>query len=233
MFIEAHASFFTLILITQDSNLIKKWKNILEGITVLDDVGEDQSKRIKEEIQSRVHEKAARAKARSQMIYFFMLGSSILFTFFSLSFIFFLSDHFVIVGAFHVSTFILFAMSWLMNNALIAARNNEIEKLHRNFHLFFSTVFIFLISQLIGWQHLMSLQQEWDMQGNAYALFLLITIVHFLHILVGLLMAFQLLKKVRAYQVHSKSIMFLNAVTWYWHFLGFVWIVIYIIGVLN
>lgn len=194
---------------------------------------EEQSKRIKEEVQARVHEKTARAKARSQMVYFFMLSSSILFTFFSLSFIFFLAEHFVIVGAFHVSTLILAAISGLMFKSLEAAKENEVEQLHRYFHLFFTAVFLFLISQLIGWKHLMALQNEWEVQGNAYALFLLITIVHFSHILVGMLMAFKLLKKVRAYQVHSKSILFLKAVTWYWHFLGIVWIVVYIIGMTN
>lgn len=183
---------------------------------------------LKKEIEERVREKTALAHARSQMVYFFMVGSSILFTFLSVSFLFFLSTHFLIVPAFHVSTIALLFVSWFIHRSYQAAQNNQLEELHKYFNFFFTAIVVFLIIQLIGWQELISVQDK--REGDVYVLFLVITFVHFLHILVGLIMSFKLHRKVKNFQIHSKSILFMKAVTWYWHFLGIVWLFFYIMG---
>ena len=77
---------------------------------------------------------------------------------------------------------------------------------------------VFLTVQLIGWQELSE-------NNHSFRNILLpFAFVHILHVMIGLGLLTNVFLKLKAYQVHSKEMVFAKNAFRFWHFLGVVWV---------
>jgi cytochrome c oxidase subunit 3 len=114
-----------------------------------------------------------------------------------------------------------------------AAKNDEISR-NRSFLAITLVLGIaFCLLQYSGWKYLTSIglpfvPQE-DMVGGISASFLyVVTVFHFLHVIGGLLLlAIALFRSFRL-QVHRKDLLFIRITNTYWHFVGVLWIYLFL-----
>ncbi len=89
----------------------------------------------------------------------------------------------------------------------------------------------FSIFQIIGWKDLN--QQYKNLIGSQlyskYMLFVGISGFHLLHLAIGLLLCLVLILDHFRFKLHAKSINKLRYVSYYWHFVGTVWVILFLL----
>ncbi len=127
-----------------------------------------------------------------------------------------------------LSTLLIILSSLTMQKACNAVQRNVQAALKRNILYTLLLGFIFLIMQSWNWYHLV--QAEFLMSTNLYAFtFYLLTGLHAVHVLGGLIPL--LITALRAYNNVYNAVHFggIKYCTMYWHFLGIVWLVMFLI----
>lgn len=81
----------------------------------------------------------------------------------------------------------------------------------------------FSVIQIFNWFEIVD---DHPLQQN---IFLPITIVHFLHIVIGLLLLIGVRNKIKKCEIHSKNLSYFKRVNFFWHYLGVLWIFILVI----
>lgn len=85
----------------------------------------------------------------------------------------------------------------------------------------------FLVLQFLGWRDLVTNQIY--LVGNPSGSFLyVITGLHGLHIISAIVFLLIVLASVFRYRVHSKSLLQIEMCTTYWHFLGGLWLYLFV-----
>ena len=142
---------------------------------------------------------------------------------------------------FHVSTIVMIASSI----ALILANNYFFKEDFKKYRITIGFTFIagilFIILQLVGWNELIS--KGILLKNNMAAAFLyILSGLHIFHILIGILVlwvsfksALQNPKYVDAfiYSVNPPNILRLKLVSYYWHFVDLLWLVIYVFFIIK
>ena len=117
------------------------------------------------------------------------------------------------------------AAAWfiLVSSALIVMsqitiRKDDIEKAF--WFTAFGLVFglLFMVLQFIGWSELL------DSNTTCRNILFPFSLVHFIHILVGIILLLTVFAKIRKYKVHSRSKNYAFNVFMFWHFLGIIWL---------
>jgi len=117
------------------------------------------------------------------------------------------------------------AAAWfiLVSSALIVMsqitiRKDDIEKAF--WFTAFGLVFglLFMVLQFIGWSELL------DSNTTYRNILFPFSLVHFIHILVGIILLLTVFAKIRKYKVHSRSKNYAFNVFMFWHFLGIIWL---------
>ncbi len=100
-----------------------------------------------------------------------------------------------------------------------AIKKNEIRKafLLTGFGLWVGIVFGLI--QLLGLEKLLTVN---DAFRNILFPF---SILHFVHVVAGLILITIVLTRIKRFQIHSKALGFASNVFRFWHFLGIVWVV--------
>lgn len=120
---------------------------------------------------------------------------------------------------YEVATWFMLVSSALIILSQLSIREDNIEKAFRftGLGLFFGLLFSVL--QVIGWQELLS-------NNLAFRNILFpFSLIHFVHVSVGLVLLISVFIKIREYRVHSRSRQYAYNVFVFWHFLGVVWLV--------
>ncbi len=122
--------------------------------------------------------------------------------------------------------------SVLMHASYICAKRNEIIKL--KIALLLTTVlgFIFLVGQYAAWEQLV--EDGVFFVGNPSGSFIyVLTGVHAFHLISGLIFLIVVTVAAYSYKVHSKAMLQIEMCTTYWHFLGGLWLYLYLFLNLN
>jgi len=132
----------------------------------------------------------------------------------------------------YFSTAILIISSATMHWAYISARRDNMAMLKVATGVTLLLGIFFLLAQFSGWRSLV--EQGVYFVGNPAGSFLyILTGLHALHIVSGLIFLLILLYSVINYRVHSKRMLLMEMGSTYWHFLDILWVYLLIFLILN
>lgn len=139
---------------------------------------------------------------------------------------------FELPDAFLTSTILVIASSITMWMASRAAKNNEITKLKITLSLTILLGIAFLVSQFLGYKQLV--EGGIFLVGNPAGSFVyVISLVHAIHILAAIIALVVTFVASLKYKVHSKSMRGIQLSATFWHFVGILWIYLYVVLLLN
>lgn len=127
----------------------------------------------------------------------------------------------------YYSTAIILVSSITMHAAYYAAKSDNISRV--NFFLYLTLILgiSFLVSQYLALYALAD--QDIHFVGNPSGSFVIaISFVHFLHIIGGIIFLIIILNSTYKLKIHSKSLSQMEMCITYWHFLGGVWLYLFL-----
>lgn len=134
-----------------------------------------------------------------------------------------------------VNTVVIILSSVTMQLAHNAAKNNNLSFLKNMLLATIGLGVAFLIGQWNGWATLV--QEDVYFGGPtsnpAGSFMYVLTGVHGFHLVTGLIFLFAVLFASLKYKIHSKNMLRIQLCTIYWHFLGGLWLYLYIFLKLN
>ena len=134
---------------------------------------------------------------------------------------------------FLTTTFIIILSSVSMHFAYISAKRNNIKNIRFGLIITAVLAVAFLVGQweaiwgqLVGSGH--------HLVGNPAGSFIYIFVgLHFVHLIGAMVFLFIVLRKAFKYQVHSKSMVRIEMCATFWHFLGGLWLYLYLFLIFN
>lgn len=172
----------------------------------------------KEILQARLDEKRRMQAAGRMMTKLFIATSSLIFVTFIFVWLFQNFPAIAIPTIYEVATWFILVSSALIIMSQLKIKEDEIEKAFKFIVLGLFSGLLFLILQFAGWNELL------DSNMNYRNILFPFSLVHFMHVLIGMVLLLAVLRKMRDYQVHSKAKHFAFNVFMFWHFLGMVWL---------
>lgn len=139
---------------------------------------------------------------------------------------------FELPALFDYTTVLIVLSSVAMHWAFISAKRNEIKNIR--IALVLTSIFgvAFLYGQYMAWNALVD--QGVFFVGNPAGSFLyVLTGIHGFHLISGIIFLGIVLNSAFKYKIHSKSLVQLEICTTYWHFLGGLWLYLYLFLTLN
>lgn len=133
---------------------------------------------------------------------------------------------------FNVTSVVIVISSITMQMAYYFAKKNNLIGIRVNLAITGLLAIAFVIGQVLSWEELVAQDVYWV--GNAAGSFIYIfTGLHGLHLIGGLIFLAIVLVNAFKYKVHSKSMVQIEMCTTYWHFLGGLWLYLYLFLILN
>jgi cytochrome c oxidase subunit 3 len=138
-------------------------------------------------------------------------------------------------AGFIYTTVVLLLSSATVQWAWLAARKNELKQVRVALLLTLAFGLAFLVGQYLMWSQLVDQRIFFaGTDSNPSGSFLyVLTGVHGFHLITGLIFLLIVLRKSFNYQVHSRQMLSIGNVTIYWHFLGALWLYLYLFLLLN
>jgi cytochrome c oxidase subunit 3 len=133
---------------------------------------------------------------------------------------------------FYTTTGIILVSSITMHWAYLAAKRDNLESV--KIATIITTILgvAFLVGQYLAWDALV--ENNVYFVGNPAGSFVyVLSGIHALHIVGGLVFLLILLRSALQYNVHSKSLSLIEMCVTYWHFLGGLWLYLFIFLLLN
>ena len=133
---------------------------------------------------------------------------------------------------FNVTSVIIVISSISLQFSYWAAKKNNLAQIR--FGLITTTVlaFAFLVGQYMSWGELVA--QDVFFVGNPAGSFIYVfTGLHAAHLIGGIIFLLIVVVNAFKYQVHSKNLNQLEMCVTYWHFLGGLWLYLYLFLILN
>jgi len=139
---------------------------------------------------------------------------------------------FELPGIFTFSTGIILISSITMQIGYFAAKSNSTGRLQLMLIITAVLGVIFLVAQVLGWGDLVS--KSVYFVGNPSGSFVyVITGFHGLHIVSALIFLLIVMRSASRDLIHSGNLAQIEMCTTYWHFLGFLWVYLYIFLTIN
>ena len=139
----------------------------------------------------------------------------------------------VLPNQFIINTILMLISSATMIWAQRAARQDNVEKVKLALSLTVVLGLAFLGGQLIAYGKLVDTNQYF-VGGNVSSSFVyVLTGMHGLHLVGGIVFLLIVLRLAFVAEVHSKSMMWIEMCSTYWHFLGGLWVYLYVFLSLN
>lgn len=133
---------------------------------------------------------------------------------------------------FNVTSILIVLSSISLHYAYISAKRNNLLQIRIGLIITTALAVSFLIGQYMSWGQLVS--QDVFFVGHPAGSFLYVfTGVHAAHLIGGIIFLGIVLFNAFNYKVHSKSLNQLEMCVTYWHFLGGLWLYLYLFLVLN
>lgn len=123
------------------------------------------------------------------------------------------------------------AMQW----ALYSAKHDEVKRVQLGLVLTLVLGIVFLFGQVHSWGDLVAGHTFFGgADANPSGSFVYVLMgVHAFHLVTGLIFVAVVLKRSLNYQVHSRAMLSIGNATIYWHFLGGLWLYLYLFLLLN
>jgi len=135
--------------------------------------------------------------------------------------------NFNLPDAFLYTTFVIVASSITMHWAYLSAKADSISKLNVALVSTFILSATFLAGQFYGWGQLVDIDVFFV--GNAAGSFVyVLTGLHAFHLISGIIFLIIVLISALKYKVHSRNMLLIEMCTTYWHFLGGLWLYLYL-----
>jgi len=133
---------------------------------------------------------------------------------------------------FKLTSLLILLSSVSMHFAYIAAKRNSIRNIRIGLGITAVLAIAFSVGQYFSWGELVD--QGVFFVGNPAGSFIYVfTGLHVAHLLGGLIFLLIVVKRAFAYRVHSKSMLSIEMCTTYWHFLGGLWLYLYLFLLAN
>jgi cytochrome c oxidase subunit III len=140
--------------------------------------------------------------------------------------------YFELPQLFWYTSAIIIVSSITMHWALISARKDNLEAVKIATGLTSLLGLLFLVGQFYGWTELV--ENSVYFVGNPSGSFVyVITGLHGVHLVSGVIVLLIVLIATLRYKVHSKSLSLIEMCATYWHFLGGLWLYLFIFLLLN
>lgn len=138
-------------------------------------------------------------------------------------------------SGFVYTTAVLLLSSVTVQWAWLAARRNDLKQVRLALVFTLGLGLAFLVGQWLMWGQLVDQRVFFaGTDANPSGSFLyVLTGVHGFHLVTGLIFLLVVLRKSFKYQVHSREMLSIGNVTMYWHFLGALWLYLYLFLLLN
>ena len=134
-----------------------------------------------------------------------------------------------------LNTLIIALSSAAMQWAWYSAKKDEISRVKIGLGLTLVLGVVFLFGQVHSWGDLVAGQTYFGgADANPSGSFLYVLMgVHAFHLVTGLVFVAVILVRALGYQVHSRAMLGIGNATLYWHFLGGLWLYLYLFLLLN
>ncbi len=133
---------------------------------------------------------------------------------------------------FKLTTVLILLSSVSMHFAYLSARKNNINNIRIGLLVTAILALAFVIGQYKAWGQLVDAGHYFV--GNPASSFIYVfTGLHVAHLVGALVFLFIVLGKAFKYQVHSKSLVRIEMCTTFWHFLGGLWLYLYLFLIFN
>jgi cytochrome c oxidase subunit III len=136
---------------------------------------------------------------------------------------------------FWINSILIVISSGTLYWAQRSARRDELEKVKLAVSLTAVLGIMFLVGQWLAWQKMVEMNYYFTGMGsNTSSSFIyVLTGVHGVHIVSGVIVLIVLLVATFRYQVHSKNMTRIEMCSTYWHFLGGLWLYLFVFLILN
>lgn len=133
---------------------------------------------------------------------------------------------------FNVTSVLIVLSSISMHFSYLSARKDRIKDIKIGLAISGLLALGFVIGQYLSWAQLV--QQDVYFVGNPAGSFIYIfTGLHALHLIGGIVFLIIVLVNAFKYRVHSRSLAQIEMCATYWHFLGGLWLYLYLFLILN
>jgi cytochrome c oxidase subunit 3 len=129
---------------------------------------------------------------------------------------------------FLINTIIIVASSVSLLVAYYAARKDNLSVVKAGLVLTFLLGLAFVAGQLLGYGDLVQLNQYFTGGNVSHSFIYVLTGVHGLHMISGIIFLGIVLVDAFRYRVHSKNMIRLEMCSTYWHFLGGLWLYLFV-----
>ena len=130
------------------------------------------------------------------------------------------------------STLVLVLSSIAMHWTYLKAKDNSLKEVKIGITATAAIAVVFFYMQYLSWVELVA--QDVFLVGNPSGSFVYIfSGLHLAHLIGGLVFLLVVFLDTMNYKVHSKSMLAIEMCTTYWHFLGGLWIYLYLFLVMN
>lgn len=137
---------------------------------------------------------------------------------------------------FWISTGIILASSFTMHWAYFSAKKDDIEKTKVAMAITVILGIAFVVGQYLGWKELVASGVYLvgrDASGVSGSFLYIISGLHGLHVVSGVIFLIFVLVAVFQLKVHSKRLAQIEMCTTYWHFLDALWLYLFLFLLLN
>jgi cytochrome c oxidase subunit 3 len=139
---------------------------------------------------------------------------------------------FALPSIFYYTTLIIVLSSATIQWAYFAAKKDEVEKVKILVAITTVLGIAFLVGQVIGWKQLT--ESSIYLVGNPSGSFVyILTGLHGAHLLGGIVFLVIVLVAAFRFKIHSKNLLRIELCVTYWHFLGGLWIYLFVFLILN
>lgn len=133
---------------------------------------------------------------------------------------------------FQWTTAVIILSSITIQGAFFSAKKNNLGMLRTFLSITGVLAIVFVVGQYMSWSQLVD--QDVYFVGNPAGSFIYIfTGLHAAHLIGGIIFLSVVLVNAFRYKIHSKSTAQIEICTTYWHFLGGLWLYLYIFLILN
>jgi cytochrome c oxidase subunit 3 len=136
-------------------------------------------------------------------------------------------------GQFYINSVIIVISSLTMFWAQWSARRDSLEMVKLALSITTVLGIAFLFGQWIAWTKLVALNEHFSGGNVSHSFLYVLTGIHGLHIVGGVVFLIIVLISTFKYRVHSKNMVKIEMCSTYWHFLGVLWLYLFVFLLLN
>lgn len=134
---------------------------------------------------------------------------------------------------FMLNTGVIVLSSIFMQWAYLSAKKDELNNTKIGLSVALTLGILFTIMQYWGWSQMVYNSIYFGFANPSGSFVYAITGVHVLHVVIGIFYLLTILIQTYRFKVHKKSIRGIAMCNTYWHFVGILWIYLYVFLLLN